>query len=130
MLKRSKLMLAAAAVFLSAGSAALAQQGGGFPQADSSRRVCTQQYDPVCGRRGTSYRTFGNACEAQVAGYFVESRGRCGQARDRRGRDDPQVFCTREYNPVCGIGRKGRKTFGNACEADAAGYRILHAGRC
>lgn len=130
MLKRSTMVLAAAAVLLLPGSAGLAQQGGGFPQADSSRRVCTQQYDPVCARRGTSHRTFGNACEAQVAGYLVVYEGRCRLGRRDRDRRDPQRFCTREYDPVCAIGRGGRKTFGNACEADVAGYRIIRRGRC
>lgn len=129
MLYRCNTAAAAAAVLLSAASTGLAQEGQRFPQAESSQRVCTQQYDPVCARRGTSHRTFGNACEAQVAGYFVESEGRCGFDSGRRGRDE-QVFCTREYDPVCAIGRRGEKTFGNACEAQAAGYRIVHGGRC
>ncbi|MEX0957072.1 MAG: protease inhibitor [Rhizobiaceae bacterium] len=122
--------MAAAALLLSGGSTGLAQQGGGLPQADSSRRVCTQQYDPVCARRGTSHRTFGNACEAQVAGYFVEYEGRCRLSRRDRDRRELQRVCTQEYDPVCAIGRGGRKTFGNACEADVAGYRTVHGGRC
>ncbi|MBO6717853.1 MAG: hypothetical protein JJ913_07855 [Rhizobiaceae bacterium] len=99
-----------------------------FAQAESSRRVCTQQYDPVCGRKGTSYRTFGNSCEAQVSGYFVDHKGVC--EFDRSQDRDPPVFCTREYKPVCATGGQGRKTFGNACEAQAAGYRIVHSGEC
>jgi hypothetical protein len=121
----------AAAVFLLAACVLAAPAGGAqeVAQADSSRRVCTQEYDPVCARRGTSYRTFGNACEAQVAGYFVDSKGRCDFDRGGQERDE-QVFCTREYDPVCAVGRRGEKTFGNACEAQAAGYRIVHGGRC
>lgn len=126
---RRHLTLAAVLVLASA-TAGLAQQADGFPKGESSRRVCTQQYDPVCGRRGTSHRTFGNACEAQVSGYFVEYRGRCRDARRGRDRRESRRFCTREYDPVCAIGRAGRKTFGNACEADVAGYRIVHGGRC
>jgi hypothetical protein len=128
MFKGSPLIMAAA-VLLSVASTGLAQQGQQLPQAESSRRVCTQQYEPVCGRRGTSYRTFGNACEAQVSGYFVESKGRC---EFRRGSDrrEQRRFCTREYDPVCALGRRGERTFGNACQANAAGYRIIHGGRC
>jgi len=39
-------------------------------------------------------------------------------------------FCTREYQPVCGERRGQRQTFGNACEADRAGHRVVHPGEC
>jgi hypothetical protein len=120
-------IIASAAILLAACVGAQAQER--FAQAESSRRVCTQQYEPVCARRGTSYRTFGNACEAQVAGYFVASKGVCEFDRGRV-RDDPPVMCTKQYDPVCATRGSGRKTFGNACEAQAAGYRIVHSGRC
>lgn len=48
--------------------------GGGLP---SGERVCTQQYDPVCARRGRDVRTFGNQCAADAAGYRVISGGEC-----------------------------------------------------
>ena len=119
--------LTAATIMFAACVGAQAQER--LAQAESSRRICTQQYDPVCARKGTSYRTFGNACEAQVAGFFVASKGKC---RSDRGRvpDNPPVMCTKEYDPVCATRGSRRKTFGNACEAQAAGYRIVHGGRC
>lgn len=40
-------------------------------------RMCTQEYAPVCARRGGSTRTFGNACEARGADYRVVHPGRC-----------------------------------------------------
>ncbi len=49
-------------------------------------------------------------------------------------------FCTKEYAPVCALAPVRcvrapcpagmRRTFGNACEAKAAGARILHKGVC
>jgi hypothetical protein len=45
------------------------------------------------------------------------------------GGDEPR-FCTKEYRPVCAR-RDGRlRTFGNACEADAAGWRVVSRGEC
>lgn len=45
------------------------------------------------------------------------------------GNDRPKV-CTREYMPVCGGKGMKRKTFGNACEANAAGYSVVKEGKC
>ena len=40
------------------------------------------------------------------------------------------AFCTREYAPVCARRGDNRRTFSNACMADAAGYRIVRSGEC
>ncbi len=45
------------------------------------------------------------------------------------GNDRPQM-CTKEYKPVCGAKGYKRKTFGNACEANAAGYSVIKEGKC
>lgn len=39
--------------------------------------ACTKEYAPVCARSGSRDRTFGNACEARVAGYTVRYQGQC-----------------------------------------------------
>lgn len=41
----------------------------------------------------------------------------------------PQM-CTMEYNPVCGERGNNRRTFGNACQARAEGFRITGRGEC
>jgi hypothetical protein len=51
------------------------------------------------------------------------------EAQERFRPDRPEV-CTREYAPVCGISRGGRRTFSNACVARSEGYRVVHRGRC
>jgi hypothetical protein len=42
----------------------------------------------------------------------------------------PPQFCTQQYDPVCGQDGRDVRTFGNACEARAEGYRIIHGGEC
>ncbi len=93
--------------------------------------ACTFEYAPVCGERRGDRQTFPNACTARADGYRIVHAGECrrggggGWDHDRR-----PVACTREYAPVCA--RRGRdvRTFGNACEARAADYRIVGRGRC
>lgn len=42
----------------------------------------------------------------------------------------PGPMCTMEYAPVCAMKGRDRKTFGNACQARAQGYRIIANGEC
>ncbi len=41
------------------------------PAPPPRQSFCTQQYEPVCARRGNQVRTFGNACEARSADYRI-----------------------------------------------------------
>jgi hypothetical protein len=102
------------------------RRGGGSDEP----RFCTREYAPVCGRRGGNVRTFGNSCEAENAGYRIISDGECrGAAGGGGGMNEPR-FCTREYAPVCGRRGGNVRTFGNSCEADNAGYRVISDGPC
>lgn len=108
-------------------------------------RFCTREYAPVCGQRGGAQRTFGNSCEADVAGYRVRYGGECRYGpppgppmtprppRPPYGGPGPgpsDRFCTREYAPVCAVRGNRERTFGNACEADNAGFRVIDRGPC
>lgn len=91
-------------------------------------RFCTREYDPVCAFDGGAPRTFANACIAEAEGYRVIRRGECRAIRPPI-QEEPR-FCTREYRPVCARRGPDTRTFGNACEAEAADYRILYPGEC
>ena len=123
------------------------RQGGRPDPYPEEGRACTREYAPVCGANGRDRQTFANACEARKSGYDVIGRGECqirrpdsgwGGGQDGDGdRERPdwqdrgeQRACTMEYNPVCGQRGRDRKTFGNSCSADAAGYRVVRPGEC
>ena len=42
-----------------------------------NQRVCTMEYNPVCGQRGRDLKTFGNTCSADAEGYRVVRPGEC-----------------------------------------------------
>ncbi|RUM96905.1 peptidase [Pseudaminobacter arsenicus] len=112
---------------------------GPGPMPEPGPRFCTREYQPVCARRGNERQTFPNACEADRAGYRVSYPGECrreggqwgggGQWNGLPPRPGPgserPTMCTREYRPVCATSRGQVRTFGNACEARAADYRIV-----
>lgn len=91
---------------------------------------CTREYQPVCARRSGERRTFANSCLADRAGYDIIRRGECRIEGGGGGSGDEPRFCTREYRPVCARRSGDYRTFGNSCEADAAGWRVVGNGPC
>jgi hypothetical protein len=115
--------------------------------------VCTLQFDPVCGCDG---ETYGNECAANAAGVSVASKGACeseGEAcggllglacgEDEFCKFAPDAFCGAADQtgtcqpipeacdlilaPVCGC---DGETYGNACQANAAGVSVASEGEC
>lgn len=104
-------------------------------------QLCTREYAPVCGVHGSVRQTFGNACEARSRGYRIIGTGECSNRGTRpgagwnKGPDRPMdpvapSMCTQQYEPVCARRGESVRSFGNACEARNAGYRIIGEGRC
>lgn len=58
--------------------------------------------------------------------------GGCGnmETMPGPGSGGSSAACTREYAPVCGAKGYKRKTFSNACMAQAKGYSVIKEGRC
>ncbi|UCE61006.1 MAG: hypothetical protein JSU63_04490 [Phycisphaerales bacterium] len=111
---------------------------------------CPAVWEPVCGCDGVTY---GNECEADAASMSIAHRGECGQICGPDGALCPEgQFCKYPqgvcghyslnlhgmctpipdgcpdvWDPVCGC---NGVTYGNECEADAAGVSLAHYGEC
>ncbi|WP_343036169.1 Kazal-type serine protease inhibitor domain-containing protein [Chelativorans alearense] len=107
-------------------------EGAGPLPPSGPTQACTREYQPVCAvKRGEERQSFPNACVAEAERARIIHEGECrGAGLPRPPQPPPTQACTREYSPVCAIGRGERRTFGNACEAEVAWYRIIHEGEC
>lgn len=131
---------------------------GAADQTGTCERIpddCPDDESPVCGCDGITY---GNACKAHAADTSVANEGPCepppsdgicgglaGQscqrgefcnypegalcgAADQTGTCEPiPEVCTDDWAPVCGC---DDVSYGNACEAHAAGISVASEGEC
>lgn len=74
--------------------------------------ICPDVWDPVCVAGVAGNITFGNACEAECAGFGPEDFVEC----------EEDCFCPDIWDPVCVAGFAGVITFPNACEAICEGF--------
>jgi hypothetical protein len=98
------------------------------PTPGSAAGFCTAQWAPVCGLKDGVQKTYSNAGCAKADGAEVVGQGQCGEAA-LKPTPDP-IFCTENYDPVCGSKDGATKTYSNACFAKADGATVTAAGEC
>lgn len=142
---------AAGAMFISQGECGDLE---GEPYYDPG--VCTTEYDPVCAVETRNivcitgpcpnefYKTYGNACEAQVDRAPILFRGECGEEREDAPYWGHTEACGAEapYEPLCAARSftapclttpcpiEVFAIYSNECEMDNAGSRFVHTEHC
>ncbi len=81
--------------------------------------ACPHGYYPVCAVKKRILVTYVNACAATGVGARVITEHACMEG------------CPRQYAPVCAIDASGtRRTFGNSCEAEKSGAKLVRKRGC
>lgn len=96
--------------------------GTGDPSADAWQLCVGTNYDGVC----TATKTNASCSNLDELSGRLRSVRRYSEGM---GGGTP-TMCTQEYAPVCARSGRQDRTFGNACQARAAGYTVRYQGQC
>jgi hypothetical protein len=89
---------------------------------------CTAQWAPVCALKDGAQKTYSNVGCAKADGAEVVGEGQCADPTPKPTKTP--IFCTENYDPVCGAKDGAAKTYSNACFAKADGATVTAAGEC
>lgn len=86
-----------------------------------SPRMCTMQYDPVCGTENGVYKTYGNGCVLGAEGATYQHEGECTAAElngKQEGNYTPPAHCTAWFDGC------------NSCSQNASGQSMCTLMAC
>ncbi len=98
------------------------------PAPGAAAGFCTAQWAPVCGVKDGVQKTYSNSGCAKADGAEVVREGQCGDPTPKPTKTP--IFCTENYDPVCGSKDGATKTYSNGCFAKADGATVTAAGEC
>jgi hypothetical protein len=89
---------------------------------------CTAQWAPVCALKDGAEKTYSNVGCAKADSAEVIGEGQCGDQTPTPTKTP--IFCTENYDPVCGSKDGAQKTYSNACFAKADDAKVVAEGAC
>jgi hypothetical protein len=98
------------------------------PAPAAAAGFCTAEWAPVCAVKDGVQKTYSNLGCAKADSAEVVSEGQCSEAAPQPTKTP--IFCTENYDPVCGVKDGAQKTYSNACFAKADDANVVAAGEC
>ena len=98
------------------------------PAPAAASGFCTAEWAPVCALKDGAEKTYSNLGCAKVDNAEVTHEGQCGDPTPTPTKTP--IFCTENYDPVCGSKDGAKKTYANACFAKADAATVVGNGPC
>ena len=88
------------------------------PHVPCKEVICPEAYDPVCGRKGVTYKNY-----CQMVCKYKDRLSHKGECSHKAG----NCFCQISYDPVCGV---NGKTYINKCRMRCDRMKLNNKGAC